>query len=146
MKHQHNKPKCGLCGSAKKKLTKTVCCENWICDDVDTYVIFSYERNSCYRNHDRYTLCAYHSHESHTGRWQDCKKCKDNFDLPNYVSLGKNEYNFEILENPEKVTITCVNCNFTTDTLDEFAYQTSKGYYCQNEKCQKSALNQTQTH
>ena len=100
------KPKCGLCGSTKKSLTKTACCNNWICDDQDSYVIFSYARNSCYRNHDRYTLCSAHFHEGHTGKWQNCKKCKDSFDLPNYVDMGTNEHNFEVLENPEKVTIS----------------------------------------
>lgn len=103
------KEKCGLCGSSKKALTKTPCCDNWICDDVHTYQIFSYARNSCYRNHDRYTLCAYHHHEDHKGKWKDCKKCKNGLDLPDYVEMGTNEYNFEVLENPEKVTISCTN-------------------------------------
>lgn len=84
------KPKCGLCGSSKKALIKTPCCNNWICDDEDTYVIFSYARNSCYRHHDRYTLCSSHFHEGHDGKWQD---------------MGTNEHNFEVLENPEKVTV-----------------------------------------
>lgn len=135
------KPKCGLCGSTKKKLTKTICCNNWICDDADTYQIFSYARNSCYRNHDRYTLCSYHNNENHKGKWQDCKDCKDNFDLPSYTEMGTNEYNFERLENPEKFTISCVNCKFTANSIDKFAYRTLKGYYCTKEKCQKAALN-----
>ena len=50
------RPQCGLRG-ATTNLTKTECCGNWICDDEDQYVLFSYARNSCYRNHDRYTLC-----------------------------------------------------------------------------------------
>ncbi len=140
-KNGSSKTKCGLCGSTKKALTKTKCCDNWICDDVQTYEIFSYARNSCYRNHDRYTLCAYHCHESHQGKWQDCKKCKDSFDLPNYVNMGTNEYNFETLKNPEKVTIACAHCNFIGHSVDEFAYQTSKGYFCAKKKCQIAALN-----
>lgn len=40
-----SKIKCGLCDSAKKTLTKTTCCDNWICDDAHTYKIFSYARN-----------------------------------------------------------------------------------------------------
>jgi hypothetical protein len=47
--------RCGLCGETKK-LTRTLCCVNLICDDEDKYVMFSYARNSCHRNHDRYTL------------------------------------------------------------------------------------------
>ena len=39
---------CGLCGRKTKKLTKTFCCDNWICDDVHEYVLFSYDTNSCY--------------------------------------------------------------------------------------------------
>src|SRR5260370_579231 len=74
-----SKPRCGLCGKTGK-VTKTLCCDHWICDDSDTYVLFSYARNSCWRNHDRYTLCAYHSHEGHTGAWQTCKTCRESFD------------------------------------------------------------------
>lgn len=135
-----SKAKCGLCGSTKKALTKTECCSNWICDDAHTYRLFSYARNSCYRNHDRYTLCSYHYREDHKGKWQDCKKCKDSFDLPNYVDMGTNEHNFEVLTNPEKVTISCANCNFIADSINKFAYQTSRGYYCAKKKCQEAAL------
>ena len=35
--------KCGLCGKTSR-LTKTACCGNWICDDEDKYVMFSYAR------------------------------------------------------------------------------------------------------
>jgi hypothetical protein len=35
------KPRRGLCGKTKK-LTKTECCGQWICDDEDKYVLFSY--------------------------------------------------------------------------------------------------------
>lgn len=48
-------PRCGLCGKTKK-LTKTECCDNWICDDEDQYRLFSFAHNSCRRNHRRYTL------------------------------------------------------------------------------------------
>ena len=133
-------PKCGLCGSSKKKLIKTECCNNWICDDSHTYMIFSYARNSCYRNHDRYTLCSYHHREEHEGRWQDCKACKDSFDVPNYTDMGTNDYNFEVLDNPEKYTITCVNCNSIVDSLNKISYQTSKGDYCIKKKCQEAAV------
>lgn len=40
------KPRCGLCGSTKKKLTVTECCGNTICDDYDSYVLFSYNAAS----------------------------------------------------------------------------------------------------
>lgn len=136
---QQNKPTCGLCGSSKK-LTKTECCDNWICDDEDSYVLHSFARNSCYRNHDRYTLCGFHYHNNHSGEWQDCKACKDAFDLSDYVDRGTNAYNFEVLKDPEKVTIKCVNCGFTGDNLDGFAYRTSRGDFCAKPRCQKAAL------
>jgi len=63
------KPKCGLCGKTTN-LTKTECCGQWICDDEDQYVPFSYARNSCYRNHRLYTLCGYHYAEGHPGDWK----------------------------------------------------------------------------
>ena len=34
------------CG-ATDNLTKTECCGQWICDDEDQYVLFSYAHNSC---------------------------------------------------------------------------------------------------
>lgn len=66
-------PKCGLCGK-KKNLVRTECCGQWICNDEDKYVLFSYSQNSCHRNHRRMTLCGYHHGEGHKGKWQDCKK------------------------------------------------------------------------
>ena len=73
------KPRCGLCGKTKK-LTRTECCGRWICDDEDQYILFSYERNSCHRNHQRYTLCGYHHVEGHSGDWKDCVECRDGFE------------------------------------------------------------------
>ena len=68
-------PRCGR-GGATDHLTRTACCPNWICDDADQHVLFSYARNSCYRNHDHYTLWAYHSHERHPGDGQTCERCR----------------------------------------------------------------------
>ena len=92
------KQTCGICGSEKKKLIKTQCCNNWICDDYNNYELFSYKRNSCYRNHDRYTLCSSHYHEEHKGSWQDCRKCRENFEPEMLAWYGTNEYNFEKLK------------------------------------------------
>ncbi len=102
--------RCGLCGKTKN-LTKTECCGNWICDDEYNYVIFSYARNSCNRNHRRYTLCSYHFNEGHEGDWKDCPKCRDEFETEMYVYYGTNEYNFEKLPNPPAYEPTkCVDC------------------------------------
>jgi hypothetical protein len=126
------KPKaaCGLCGKTKK-LTRTDCCGNWICDDVDQYVLFSYAHTSCWRNHDRYTLCAYHHNEEHPGRWQECSSCRKEFETEIYVHLGTNEYNFEKLKNPPAYPPTrCTRCR-TIIVLAEGGYsQRGKDYSC----------------
>ncbi|MCX8118623.1 MAG: hypothetical protein N3G78_11895 [Desulfobacterota bacterium] len=126
-------PRCGLCGK-RKKLKKTECCGNWICDDADRYVPFSYARNSCARNHDRYTLCGYHYHEGHEGSWKDCELCRNAFVTEMYVYYGTNEYNFEKLENPPAYLPTrCAICGVII-LLGYETYSTrGDQYYC--EKC-----------
>lgn len=133
-----SRPQCGLCGK-KKNLTKTECCDNWICDDAHEYVLFSYARNSCYRNHDRYTLCGYHHIEGHPGHWRDCQECRNDFETEMYVWYGTNEYNFEKLENPPSYEPTrCSKCG-TVIVLSEGGYS-SRGneYWC--EKCTNAEL------
>jgi hypothetical protein len=101
---------CGLCG-ATENLTKTDCCGQWICDDEDQYVVFSYAHNSCSRNHRRYTLCGHHSEAGHEGTWQDCLKCRAEFVTEMYVYRGTNEYNFEKLTDPPAFEPTlCAGC------------------------------------
>lgn len=128
------KKRCGLCGSTKKKLTKTECCGNWICDDEADYVIFSYARNSCSRNHRRFTLCGFHHTEEHPGRWQDCTACRNDFETEQYVHNGTNEYNFEKLLNPPKFDPTlCATCKTIINLGEEGYSMKGKKYYC--EKC-----------
>ena len=123
-------PRCGLCGSTKN-LTKTECCGNWICDDESDYAIFSYARNSCYRNHRRYTLCGAHHAEGHAGLWQDCEQCRDMFETEDYVYYGTNEYNFEVLKNPPTFEPTrCHQCNAVIDRSLGGYSQSSKGFTC----------------
>jgi len=103
-------PRCGLCGQTEN-LTRTECCGNWICDDEHKYVLFSYARSSCLRNHSHYTLCARHFREEHEGRWQDCPTCREDWDTELYAWYGTNEYNFEKLENPPSFEPTlCGGC------------------------------------
>ena len=105
-----NRRCCGLCGKTKK-LTKTECCGQWICDDEDQYQLFSYARNSCHRNHRRYTLCGNHFNEGHDGHWQDCVKCREGIKTEMYVYYGTNENNFETLRNPPSYEPTkCHKC------------------------------------
>ena len=121
-------PRCGLCGK-KGKLTKTECCDRWICDDEDQYVVFSYARNSCYRNHNVFTLCAHHHEEEHEGDWKECKKCRKNYETEMYVWFGTNEYNFEKLQNPPKFKATkCSKCGVIIK-LSEGGFGMEKGEY-----------------
>jgi hypothetical protein len=102
--------RCGLCGKTDR-LTKTSCCRRWICDDEDEYVMFSFARNSCHRNHDRYTLCSTHHHEGHAGPWQGCQKCRERLGTEMYVYCGTNEHNFEkLVDPPAYEPTTCARC------------------------------------
>lgn len=123
-------PRCGLCGKTTK-LTRTPCCGQWICNDEDSYVLFSYARNSCYRNHRRFTLCGTHHSEGHPGDWKDCPKCPRDTETEMYVYFGTNEYNFEKLPNPPAYKPTrCGGCGAVIK-LSEGGYSVSKeGYRC----------------
>ena len=123
-------PECGLCGETKK-LMMTDCCDRWICDDEDSYVLFSYARNSCFRNHRSYTLCGGHHAEGHSGDWKTCKKCLKNIEPEMYVHFGTNEYNFEVLENPPEYEPTkCHECGKVI-VMSEGGYSSGpKGYSC----------------
>lgn len=110
-KGRTKKSVCGLCSKARKRITKTACCGRWICDDEDGYVLFSFARNSCSRNHWRYTLCGFHATEKHAGDWKTCKTCRSSFDTEDYVWYGTNAYNFEKLLDPPKFNPThCFQC------------------------------------
>ena len=126
------KPQCGLCGK-KTKLIQTPCCGQWICNDQQNYVLFSYAHNSCQRNHDRFTLCSSHYHEKHKGDWKTCAKCKKNFETEMYVWYGTNEYNFEKLENPPNYELTkCAQCGKVI-ALGTDGYSMNGGkYFCWN--------------
>jgi len=132
-KQEADQPHCGLCGKTTN-LTRTPCCGQWICDDEDQYVPFSYAHNSCFRNHSRYTLCGYHYAEGHPGRWQDCPECREAFETEMYVWRGTNEYNFEKLENPPAYEPThCSQCGRII-SLSQDGYSIKGGeYLC--EKC-----------
>lgn len=127
-----DRPKCGLCGK-RRKLIRTECCGNWICDDEDKYVMFSYATNSCHRNHRRYTLCGYHYNEGHQGDWRECEACRKSLETEMYVWYGTNEYNFVKLENPPAFEpMRCSNCNRVI-SLSEECYSTKGGaYFCES--------------
>ncbi|MCU0782434.1 MAG: hypothetical protein MUF81_00010 [Verrucomicrobia bacterium] len=131
-------PRCGLCGK-RGGLIRTECCGQWICDDEDNYVLFSYARNSCHRNHRRYTLCAFHHGEGHPGGWQTCPQCRESFPTEIYVSYGTNEYNFVKLENPPAYEPThCGGCGVVIKLSDGGYSEGPKGILC--EKCTQKAF------
>ena len=125
------KPRCRLCGKTGH-LIKTECCGNWICDDEHKYVLFSYARNSCHRNHRRYTLCAYHPTEGHPGHWKDCPECRQSFETEMYVWYGTNEYNFEKLANPPAYERTkCSRCGKIIKLGTDGYSQLGNRYLCE---------------
>jgi DNA-directed RNA polymerase subunit RPC12/RpoP len=98
-------------------------------------VLFSYARNSCHRNHSRYTLCSFHYNEEHPGKWQDCAECRKSFETEMYVWFGTNEYNFEKLENPPAYAPTkCVKCKKVIHLGTEgYTIKPNREYLC--ERC-----------
>lgn len=122
--------KCGLCGN-RDNLIKTECCNNWICNDEDQYVPFSFDNNSCYRNHDRHTICGIHYNEEHSGKWQDCQECKDMYEVEMYVYFATSNYNFAPLEDPPTYDpIKCYKCSKIIKLGFEDCSRTNKGYIC----------------
>jgi len=130
-KAKAEKPRCGLCGKTSN-LTRTECCGTYICNDTKNYVMFSYSNNSCYRNHDRYTLCASHHHEGHKGDWTTCDKCRKSCETEMYVWYGTNEYNFIKLENPPTYEPKkCKDCAAVI-VMGEGGFSSSRdGYRCE---------------
>ncbi len=127
-----SKHKCGLCGKTKN-LMRTDCCGNWICNDERNYVMFSFARNSCHRNHDRFTLCASHFHEGHSGDWKTCKECRKTFETEMYVWYSTNDYNFEKLENPPAYEPThCSKCGKVIKLGIDGYTLTGEEYMCES--------------
>jgi len=127
-----NGRRCGLCGKTRN-LTKAECCGQWICDDEGSYALFSYARNSCARNHRRFTLCGHHFNERHAGTWQTCESCREGFATEMYVYYGTNEYNFEKLAPPPAFEPTrCGRCNGVIKLGTEEYSIGRDGYTCSN--------------
>ena len=123
--------RCGLCGK-RTKLVKTDCCGQWICDDEAKYRVFSYARNSCHRNHRRYTLCGFHDTEGHEGDWQTCQECHEGFETELYVYFGTNDYNFEKLKDPPAFEPThCTGCGTVINLATDGYSMGANGIHCQ---------------
>jgi hypothetical protein len=80
------------------------------------YIPSTFLKNSCRRNHDKYTLCGQHFREKHIGDWKKCKICKNQNSDVDYTNLSTNNFNFEKL-NIQKKEIKCANCGFTSNEL-----------------------------
>ena len=94
-------------------------------------MVFSYARNSCSRNHRRFTLCGHHQVEGHEGKWQNCEQCRDDFATELYVWYGTNEYNFEKLANPPTYEPThCAGCDKVIRLGVDGYTITPTGTYC----------------
>lgn len=94
---------CALCGK-KENLVLSDCCERWMCGE-------SKRGRSCHEKHGRYTLCAFHHNEGHTGHWKECEKCRKSFVTEIYVHYATNKHNVEVLENPPRFDPThCAGC------------------------------------
>jgi hypothetical protein len=129
--------RCGLCGKTRN-LVPTECCGQWICDDEANYVLFSYARNSCSRNHRRYTLCGFHHAEGHSGTWQDCPACRKGFETELYVYYGTNEYNFTKLPNPPSYEPTkCSGCGRVIRLAEDGYSIQGRRYLCDRCTSQK---------
>jgi hypothetical protein len=95
--------------------------------------MFSYARNSCHRNHRRFTLCGYHHAEGHGGSWKECQDCRDSFETEMYVWYGTNECNFEKLANPPSYEPTHCSICGTVISLSKDGYTTwADEYWCES--------------
>ncbi len=109
-RHAADKPRCGPRGKTRS-LMRAACCGQWICNDEDSYALFSCALNSCSRNHRRYTLRGFHHAERRPGDWKSCARCRESFQAEMVVWYGANEYNFEKLPNPPAYEPThCDRC------------------------------------
>lgn len=145
--------KCGLCKKTNtesfdacgKQLIRTKCCQNWICDDSHEYVINSFKKTSCWRNHERYTQCGIHFKKGHKEEWQTCKQCEyDNkSDMVTYIDHASNEYNFEPRKDLSRIEIQCSNCDFWASELKYFSGRVISSrndeykFFCKRQKCKE---------
>ncbi len=95
-------------------------------------MLFSFDTNSCSRNHRRYTLCGLHHVEEHEGPWQQCKACFDALEPEMYAFYGTNDFNFEVLKEPPafKPTRCSVCAGVIRLATDGYAMK-GREYLCQ---------------
>lgn len=129
---------CGLCGGRKPPFLITECCSRVVCCDHDNYVLMTYERNSCARNHSRYSMCSTHHNERHSGSWKTCQRCRGNYDPYDYYTYGTNSpdvpsrSNFpdDVLDEPPPPLPCCAQCGRSVDTATEGHSFGAEGLTC----------------
>ena len=152
IKKSNTEEKCGLCNKTSQEvfkakgatLSKTPCCDHWICNDEHTYQIGTYSLKSCMRNHMKYTICGAHYKEDHKGDWRKCKKCKQDNDRVFYDDQMTNKFNFEPVQGIKKKKIFCCTCGFGSFDLHDFVgcqvACCTKNYFCYKPACRKTSI------
>jgi len=121
---------CKLCDKSHK-LVRTECCNQWLCNEEADHNLYDNGRPSCFKNHEKYTLCAYHHKNGHEGDWKTCQKCKEGFKTEMYVWHSTNKYNFEKLQNPPQFQPThCSGCSCVIRLGEDCYVQNKDGYSC----------------
>lgn len=116
--------RCVICGKPCEKMLLLECCGQLFCG-------VSRRGKSCAERHDRYTLCANHHLEKHSGSWKECKKCRKNFETEMYVWYGTNKHNWEKLENPPKFEPKkCAGCNEPISLTRDPVLTSGDDYFC----------------
>ena len=124
-------------------LTRTNCCNNWICNDEHTYKLNTFSLHSCMRNHSKYTICALHYSNNHKGEWKKCQKCIGEYDKNVYNDRCTNKYNFETNNAVKKEKIFCCNCGFASLELSDFLGCVPNDeinyYFCRKPACKRKS-------
>jgi len=121
---------CKLCDTSSS-LLKSPCCNQWFCNDEADYNLYKNPRASCFKNHQKYTLCGFHHSQGHEGEWKNCQKCKEGLKTELYVWHSTNKYNYDKLKNPPEYEPTyCSECNCTIRLGEECHSHNNDAYFC----------------
>lgn len=77
---------CYFCGNSTLPLVKMPCCEEYSCCDTE-YISFK-GGGTCQFEHETYSICHSHYVDKHSGKWQECEKCREFF--------GEEDFNHEL--------------------------------------------------
>jgi len=118
---------CAVCGKTGK-MALSACCNKPMCVEAPKRSK-RYRNKSCYEGHARYTLCASHHTEGHSGDWKNCRKCIESCEAEMYNWYGTNEYNFDKLPKLlEYEPAICKHCGKVISLVND-GYSGFKGDY-----------------